>query len=58
LADIGTEDAKQRLLEIAESDDREIASYAIKRLERWKEEFHRKAPSQDGLGAVSEAETL
>jgi hypothetical protein len=47
LADIGTEDAKHRLLEIAESDDRELASYAKRRLERWREELHRKVPSQD-----------
>jgi HEAT repeat protein len=46
LADIGTPDAKQRLVELAESDDPEIASYAKRRLERWGEELHRKASTR------------
>ena len=45
LADIGTDDARQRLVELAESDDAELASYAKRRLERWEQELRRKRSS-------------
>ena len=42
LADIGTEDARIALKEIAQLPDEEVAGYAQKRLERWEQEKERK----------------
>jgi len=42
LADIGTVEAKQRLEQLAGSENPTIAAYARKRLDRWEEERERK----------------
>lgn len=44
LADIGTKEAKEKLLEIAACEDREVAGYAKKRLDSWESELGRKGP--------------
>jgi hypothetical protein len=43
LADIGTEEAKQLLLDLSQVDDETIAGYARKRLDRWRAESGRKS---------------
>ena len=43
LADIGNEKAKKILMEVSETKNPKIASYAKKRLEKWEDEKHRKA---------------
>lgn len=45
LADIGTQESKSALEEIARSDDKTIAGYASRRLERWELESERKLSS-------------
>ena len=42
LADIGTMEAKSKLIEIAACEDPEVAGYAHKRLENWESELGRK----------------
>ncbi len=42
LADIGTEDAKAALNDLAATENKIIAGYARKRLENWEQERHRK----------------
>jgi hypothetical protein len=42
LADIGTEESRSALEEIARFDDEIIAGYALRRLERWHSELDRK----------------
>jgi len=46
LADIGTDEAKQWLLELSKVEDPTIAGYATRRLDRWPEEAGRKGPRQ------------
>jgi hypothetical protein len=45
LADIGSEDARAYLRELAHVDDEELAGYAQRRLDRWEEELGRKGPA-------------
>jgi hypothetical protein len=46
LADIGTDEAKQWLLELSKVEDPTIAGYATRRLDLWMEELDRKGPPQ------------
>lgn len=50
LADIGTKEAQEKLIEIASCDDPEVAGYAQKRLDNWELELRRKGAEQDGAG--------
>ena len=42
LADIGTKEAKEALLELTKNPDEEIAEYARKRIDNWENELKRK----------------
>lgn len=46
LADIGTPEARSRLEQLANEDNRMVAGYARKRLQEWEDELGRKGPAR------------
>lgn len=50
LADIGTNQAKAKLIELAASGDGGVSAYAQKRLDNWELELRRKGAGPDGAG--------
>jgi HEAT repeat protein len=48
LADIGTPEAKEALVRLASCQNPNVVAFAIKRLENWHHELHRKGGAQNG----------